>query len=94
MDESKIVKSPLGKVSIIFNHEIDEITLTEDNFCVFWGIEDKVPGRIEYNGSTKTASYIFDQKIKSNLRLTVIVKGIKDTKGNQIEELLYNIDVE
>lgn len=98
VEEDKVVQGPLDKISIVFNREVDKTTLTENHFYVLRGINEKIPGRIEYEKSTKTASLIFDQEIKGGkpgqeTRITVIVEGIKDLKGNQIERLVYNIDI-
>ena len=98
VQEDKVVLGPLGKISVTFSRNIDENTLTGGNFYALQGIGEKVLGTIEYDEETETASLIFDQEIEGcevgrETRITVIVEGIKDLEGNQIENLLYNIDI-
>ncbi len=98
VQEDKIVQGPLDRISIAFSRNIDENTLTEESFYALQGIGEKVPGTIEYKEETRTASLIFDQEIKGGeigreTRITVIIEGVRDLEGNQIESLLYNIDI-
>ncbi len=98
VQEDKIVRGLLDKISVTFSRSIDESTLTEGTFYALQGIGEKVPGTIEYDEKTKTASLIFKQEIEGGeigreTRITIIVEGIKDLAGNQIEKLLYNIDI-
>ena len=98
VQEDKVVQGPLGKISVTFSRNIDENTLTKETFYALRGIGEKVPGTIEYNKETGTASLIFEQEIEGGeigreTRITVIVEGIRDLEGNQIESLLYNIDI-
>lgn len=98
VQEDKIIQGPLGKISVTFSRNIDENTLTEKTFYALQGIGEKVPGIIEYDEETETASLIFDQEIEGGevgreTRITVMVEGIKDLEGNQIDSLLYNIDI-
>jgi len=98
VQENKIIQGPLNRISIIFSRNINENTLTKESFYALQGIGEKVPGIIEYKEETKTAFLIFDQEIKGGelgreARITVIVEGVKDLEGNQIENLLYNIDI-
>lgn len=96
--KDKIVKGPLGGISVSFNKQIDGETLNQDTFYALWGIGLKIPGKIEYNESTKTASILFDKELEGGepgreTRITVIVQGINDFSGNEINRLLYNIDI-
>ena len=98
VQEDKIVQGPLNRISITFSRNIDENALTKGSFYALQGIGEKVPCTIEYNEETRTASLVFDQEIKGGspgqeTRITVIIEGIKDLEGNQIEDLLYNIDI-
>jgi hypothetical protein len=98
VQENKVVQGPLDRISITFSRNVDENTLTKESFYALQGIGEKIPRAIEYKEETRTASLIFDQKIEGGspgreTRITVIVEGIKDLEGNQIESLLYNIDI-
>ena len=98
VQEDKVVQGPLDGISIAFSRNIDENTLTKENFYALQGIGEKVPGTIEYKEETRTASLIFNQGIKGGeigreTRITVIIEGVRDLEGNQIESLLYNIDI-
>ena len=98
VQEDKVVKGPLDRIFITFSRNINGNTLTEESFYALQGIGEKVPGTIEYKEETRTASLVFDQGIQGGspgqeTRITVIVEGVKDMEGNQIENLLYNIDI-
>ena len=98
VQEDKIVQGPLGRISVTFSLNIDKNTLTKDSFYALQGIGEKIACIIEYNEEARTASLIFNQEIQGGslgreTRITVIVKGIKDIKGDQIKDLLYNIDI-
>jgi len=98
VEREKVVQGPLDKISIVFNRDIDEATLTENNFYALMGLDEKVPGKIEYEKNTKTATLVFDEEfhggqIDREIRITVVVEGIKDLLGKEIETLQYNIDI-
>jgi len=98
VQDDKVVRGPLDKISVTFSRDIDRITLTKETFYALQGIGEKVPCAIEYNEETRTASLVFNQQIEGGspgreTRITVIVEGIKDMEGSQIKKLLYNIDI-
>lgn len=98
-DESteNLTKGPLKAVSITFNKSADPKTITDETFYVLEGIGAKVPGKISYNSTTKTATITFTNsisKINENIiGLTVVIKGIKDISNNLIKETTYNIRI-
>lgn len=98
VEKNKAVQGPVDRINIVFNHDIDETTLTKDNFYALWGINDRIPSIIKYEKSTKTASLIFNQGLvkgagQGEVGITVIVGGIRDVSGKELEKLLYNIDI-
>ena len=98
VQEDKVVQGPLDRISVTFSRNVKQDTLTKDSFYALRGIGEKVPCTIKYSEETRTASLIFEQRIEGGevgreTRITVIVEGIKDLEGNQIESLLYNIDI-
>ena len=101
VERNKIIYGALNEVSIVFNREIDESTLTMDHFYVLCGINEKVSGKIEYKRNIKTATLVFDfgitgikgGKIGEEVRVTVVIEGIEDLERNQIQRLVYNIDI-
>jgi len=98
VQEDKVIQGPLGRISVAFSRNVKQDSLTKDSFYALRGIGEKVPCTIEYNEETRTVSLIFEQGIEGGslgreTRITVIVEGIKDLEGNQIESLLYNIDI-
>ena len=95
VDENKIINYPLNEISVFFNKEIDQDSLTGENFYALWGIEDKIPAIISYNPEDKKATLKFDQPIISSgdiTRITVILNNIK-SKGLVINNYSYNIDI-
>lgn len=97
VERSKVVKGPLDQASIVFNQKIDQSTLTKENFYALGGIEEKLQGKIIYSRGSNTISFVFEPPIQGGpvgqeTRITMVVKGIKDSQGNQIDDL-YNIDI-
>lgn len=98
VEKSKVVQVPVDRIDIVFNHDIDETTLTKNSFYALWGINDRIPGTIKYEKSTKTASLIFNQGFakgvgQGEFRITIVVEGIKNVKGKELERLLYSVDI-
>ena len=88
-----LVSSPLKSISITFNDKADSKTITNDTFYVLDGIDSKVAGKITYDSKTYTATITFNSPINISERVTVVIKGIKDSTGNLIKDLTYNIDI-
>lgn len=97
VDDSKIVRGTLSELKITFNNEIDETTLTLNNFYALMGIEEKIPAYISYDRQKKTATlkFITDIEVPSELifRITVVLNNIKDVNGGILYQYLYNIDI-
>ncbi|MFH1412433.1 MAG: hypothetical protein ABIG10_00170 [bacterium] len=95
VNQNNIINYPLNEISVIFNKEINQTTLTVDNFYALWGIEEKIPASIVYNQEEKRATLKFNQPIisqKNITRITVVLKNIKS--GDVfIDEYIYNIDI-
>lgn len=93
--EDKIVNYPLNEVAVIFNKDIDQNSLNENNFYALWGIEEKIPATISYNKEERKASLKFDQPIVSVgdvTRVTVVLNNIK-SNNQSIDKYSYNIDI-
>jgi len=88
-----LVSSPLKSISITFNNKADSKTITDDTFYVLDGIDSKVVGKITYDSKTYTATTTFSSPINISERVTVVIKGIKDSTGKLIKDLTYNIDI-
>lgn len=91
-------QEPLSKLSVTFNNSVDLTSFNSDTFYLLQGIDDKVSGKFSTGSTTKSVTFTLDKLISKRqpseeLRLTVVINGIKDQKGNILSESIYNIDL-
>ena len=91
-------QEPLSKLSVTFNNSMDLTSFNSNTFYLLQGIDDKVSGKFSTDSTTKSVIFTFDKPISKSqlsqtLRLTVVIDGIKDQKGNIFSKSSYNIDL-
>ena len=87
-----VYKGDLSSISFTFNQDIDQKTLVQKNIGILWGIDDYVPNTIHYDLNSKTATILFNKPIKIG-RLTAVINGVRNIKGELVKEKLFNIDI-
>mgnify|MGYP001464021294 CR=1 FL=1 len=98
IDKNKVIKGPLTKLSLTFKTDIDEKTLNNDTFYALQGLEDKVPGKISYDKTTKTGTITFTTPIEGGAPgqetlVTINASGVGDTNGRVISPMTYSVNV-
>jgi hypothetical protein len=98
IDKNKVIKGPLTKLSLTFKTDINEKTLNNDTFYALQGLEDKIPGKISYDKTTKTGTITFTTPIEGGAPgqetlVTINALNIGDIKGNVIAPMTYSVNV-
>lgn len=82
------VNEAIGSVSVTFSKPVNSDTVTEDNFYILQGIEDKVPGTLGLSADGLTATWDFTESYTHQgdgvTALTVYIDSI-DMRGMEGE---------
>jgi len=95
-DESKTLHNTLNQIILSFSSPIDTKTVSDQSIYVLSGLNEKEPVTFSYNQDHTQIIIAFKNSVQPqsfDTRLTVVVKGVKDTNGNSLTDYLNNIDI-